>query len=142
MNVFEDAPGMLEACDTHDFAGIVRQPLAMGFLSGKFASSGPLPGDDIRSQPPPWLRYFDAGGRAAPEWSKRLNAIKEILTSGGRTPAQGALAWLWARSDRAIPIPGVRTAAQVRENLGAIEFGPLEADQMTEIEALLDRRPT
>jgi aryl-alcohol dehydrogenase-like predicted oxidoreductase len=114
----------------------------MGFLSGKFAASGPLPGNDIRSRPPAWLRYFDAGGRAAPEWTKRLNDIKEILTSGGRTPAQGALAWIWARSDRAIPIPGVRTIAQVRENLGAIKFGPLEADQMMEIEKLLGRQPT
>jgi aryl-alcohol dehydrogenase-like predicted oxidoreductase len=142
MNVFEDAPDMLEACDTHDFTGIVRQPLAMGFLSGRFAASGPLPGNDIRSRPPAWLRYFEAGGRAAPEWSERLNAIKEILTSGGRTPAQGALAWVWARSDRTIPIPGVRTVAQVRENLGAMEFGPLEPGQMTELETLLNRHPT
>ena len=142
MNVFEDAPAMLEVCDNHRLAGIVRQPLAMGFLSGKFASTARLPEDDIRSRPPAWLRYFEAGGHPAPEWTERLNDIREILKSGGRTLAQGALAWIWARSDLTIPIPGVRTAAQVRENLGAIEFGPLEPGQMSEIETLAGRRPT
>ena len=124
---------------THDFAGIVRLPLAMGFLSGKFTSESHLPKDDIRSHPPVWLRYFNEGGGAAPEWTERLASIKEVLTSGGRTLAQGALAWVWGRSERTIPIPGVRTAAQAEENIGAIEFGPLEPDQMREIDGLLER---
>ena len=139
MNVFEDAPKMLEVCDTHDYAGIVRLPLAMGFLSGKFTRDSRLPRDDIRSNPPAWLRYFEEGGGAAPHWTNRLAGIKEILTSGGRTLAQGALAWVWGRSERTIPIPGVRTVAQVEENIGAIKFGPLEPDHMREIDRLLER---
>ena len=99
----------------------------MGFLSGKFTPQSRLPDDDIRSSPPAWLRYFDDGGSAVPAWTGRLASIKEILTSGGRTLAQGALAWVWGRSAFTIPIPGVRTVAQVEENLGAIEFGPREA---------------
>jgi len=142
MNVFEDASEMLDVCDTHDLAGIIRVPLAMGFLTGKFTTARRLPRDDIRSHPPAWLRYFEDGGQPAPAWTKRLDSIKEILTTSGRTLAQGALAWVWGRSDRTIPIPGVRTAAQVRENLGAIEFGPLDPDQMREIDRLLDRRAT
>jgi aryl-alcohol dehydrogenase-like predicted oxidoreductase len=142
MNVFEDAPEMLDVCDAHDFASIIRVPLAMGFLSGKFTGMRRLPRDDIRSHPPAWLRYFEDGGRAAPEWTERLASIKEILSSGGRTLAQGALAWVWTRSERAIPIPGVRTVDQVQENLGAIEFGPLEPEQMQAIDRLLERSPT
>ncbi len=137
MNVFEDAPGMLCACDSYGYAGIVRSPLAMGFLSGKYTRNSQLPSDDIRSVPPTWLRYFGPGGSAAADWAIRFACIKEILTSGGRSPAQGALAWIWARHDCTVPIPGVRTVAQVQENLGAIEFGPLTSDQMREIEALL-----
>jgi aryl-alcohol dehydrogenase-like predicted oxidoreductase len=139
MNVFQDAPKMLETCDTHGFAGIVRQPLAMGFLSGKFVPQSRLPADDIRGSPPTWLRYFDDGGGAVPEWTERLASIKEILTSRGRTLAQGALAWVWGRNERTISIPGVRTVAQVEDNLGAIEFGPLGPDQMREIDSLLER---
>ena len=49
----------------------------------------------------------------------RLDAIRQILTSGGRTLAQGALSWIWARSGSTIPIPGYTTVEQVEENIGA-----------------------
>lgn len=49
------------------------------------------------------------------------------------------LGWLWARSDRTVPIPGCRTVAQVEENAGALAHGPLTAEQVTEIDHLLDR---
>lgn len=137
MNVFEDSPGMVAICETHNFAGIVRLPLAMGFLTGKYSPTSRLPADDIRSKPPAWLRYFKEGGGTSQEWSKLLDGVSAILTSNGRTPAQGALAWIWARSGGTIPIPGVRTVAQVEENVGAIEFGPLTPDQMSEISILL-----
>ena len=68
-----------------------------------------------------------------------MEAIREILTSGGRSMAQGALAWLWARSPLTVPIPGFRTVAQVEDNAGAMRFGPLAAEQMKEIDALMGR---
>jgi len=138
MNVFDGASKMLDVCETHEFAGLTRTPLAMGFLSGKFTAGSSLPDDDIRSSPPAWLRYFQTGGGIRPEWSARLASIREILTSEGRTLAQGALAWIWARSARTIPIPGVRTAAQAEENLRAVDFGPLRLDQMDEIARLIN----
>ena len=66
-------------------------------------------------------------------------AIREILTEGGRTPAQGALGWLWARSDRTIPIPGFKTPKQIQDNARAMEFGPLTEKQMSEISRLLSQ---
>ncbi len=65
------------------------------------------------------------------------DAILEILTSQGRTVAQGALAWNWARTPQTIPIPGFRTVKQVEENAAAMAFGPLTPEQMRQIEALL-----
>ena len=65
--------------------------------------------------------------------------MQEILKSGGRAVAQGALAWIWARSEQTLPIPGFRTVAQVEENCGALQFGSLIAEQMKEIEILLKR---
>jgi aryl-alcohol dehydrogenase-like predicted oxidoreductase len=70
---------------------------------------------------------------------RRVESLRDILTSEGRTPAQGALAWLWARSPRTVPIPGFRTVAQAEENAGALAKGPLTAGQMTEVEQVLDR---
>jgi aryl-alcohol dehydrogenase-like predicted oxidoreductase len=68
-----------------------------------------------------------------------LEKIREILTSDGRTLIQGALAWIWARSEKTIPIPGFKTVAQVEENVKAMQFGPLTAEQMKEIDSLLGR---
>jgi aryl-alcohol dehydrogenase-like predicted oxidoreductase len=65
--------------------------------------------------------------------------IREILTSNGRSIVQGTLAWLWALGDQVVPIPGIRTEAQAKENAAAMEFGPLTAGQMAEIEQLLGR---
>ncbi len=62
-----------------------------------------------------------------------------MLTSEGRTLAQGALAWIWARSPRTVPIPGFKTVEQVEENCGALAFGPLSADQLTDIDRILER---
>jgi len=67
----------------------------------------------------------------------RLDAIREVLASGGRTLAQGALCWLLARSPRAVPIPGIKTVSQAEQNAAALHLGPLSAAEMTEITRLL-----
>lgn len=140
MNVLEDRPAMIAVCDAANLASINRGPLAMGLLTGKYtASSSSLPLDDVRSErSPAWLAYFK-DGKAHPDWLAKLDAVRDILTTGGRTLAQGALAWLWARTARAIPIPGFRTVAQVEENAAAMAKGPLTDAQLREIDRLLGR---
>ncbi|MGD9144689.1 MAG: aldo/keto reductase [Anaerolineae bacterium] len=138
-NVLDDNPGVISVCEKHDLAAINRGPLAMGLLTGKYTASTRPAGDDVRGEKSPeWMAYFQ-DGKPSPEWLQRMEAVREILTSGGRTPAQGALAWLWARSEQTLPIPGFRIAAQVEENCGAMQFGPLTDDQMSEIGAFLGR---
>lgn len=136
LNLFSDAPAMLALCERLDLASINRSPLAMGLLTGKFAPSARLSPDDVRGDEPDWMKWF-AEGRPRPEFLARLESVREILCSGGRTPAQGALAWIWARSERTIPIPGFRTVAQVEENAAALDHGPLTPAQMAEITAVL-----
>lgn len=138
LNVFSDAPDMLDTAATHDLAVINRGPLAMGLLTGKYGPQSRLGTDDVRGDSPEWMMYF-RDGRPAPEFLKRLAAIREILTADGRTLAQGALAWLLGRSDRTVPIPGIRTVAQAEENAGALSCARLSAAQLTEIDGLLDR---
>lgn len=137
LNVLADAPEMLRLCEEADLASVNRSPLAMGLLTGKHAGRGTLPEGDIRSRPPAWLRGFGAGSGADPEWLARVEALRDVLTSEGRTLAQGALAWLWARSPRTVPIPGFRSVAQAEENAGALEKGALTGEQMTEVERVL-----
>jgi aryl-alcohol dehydrogenase-like predicted oxidoreductase len=138
LNVFDDAPELLALCEQHDLASINRTPLAMGLLSGKFDRDARLPPDDVRGAGHDWVSYF-VDGKARPELLERFGAVREILTSDGRTPAQGALAWIWARSDRAVPIPGFKTVRQAEENARALELGALTDAQFSEIETLLGR---
>jgi aryl-alcohol dehydrogenase-like predicted oxidoreductase len=135
LNVFADAPRMLAICEAHDLASVNNSPLAMGLLTGKYGAASRLPADDVRSSQP-WVEYF-RDGRPAPEWLARLEAIRAVLSSGGRTLAQGALGWLLARSPRTVPIPGIRTVAQAEQNAAALRLGPLGEQEMREIARLL-----
>ena len=138
MNVLDDAPGMVGLCEAEGLAGINRAPLAMGLLAEKYTPETEVKGADVRSAEGPDWPYFK-DGKASPEWYARREAVRKILTSGGRSLVQGALCWLWARSDVTIPIPGFRTVAQVSENARAMECGPLTPAQMAEIDRLLGR---
>ncbi|MFC8430869.1 aldo/keto reductase [Streptomyces sp. NPDC057253] len=137
LNVMQDAPDLLALCEESNLASINRSPLAMGLLAGK--RQGPRDAGDIRSRPPAWLQGFGDGTAADPEWLSRIDALKEILTSDGRTLAQGALAWIWARSPRTVPIPGFRSVEQAEQNAAAWEKGPLTAVQLTEVNRILER---
>lgn len=139
MNVLDDAPEMVALCDELNLAGINRGPLGMGLLTGKYQATSKLAKNDIRGdKSPDWMKYF-TDGKPNPEWLQKLDAIREILTSNGRTVAQGALAWLWGKSEQTIPIPGFRTVKQVEENVTAMDFGPLTIEQIQEIDTLLQR---
>ncbi len=136
LSVLRDAPALLAVCDKYDLASVARCPLGMGLLTGKYTSGSTLPRDDLRGHAPGWLEWF-RGGRPAPEWLRRVGAVRAALTADGRTLAQGALGWIWARGDRTVPIPGCRTVAQVEENAAALERGPLAPDQFAEVERQL-----
>lgn len=112
----------------------------MGLLTGKYDAASVMPAGDIRATANTVTGYF-RDARPNPLFLAQLDAVRDLLTSGGRTPAQGALAWLWAKSDRNVPIPGARTVAQIENLAGALAFGPLPADIMDEIERMLARQP-
>ncbi len=140
MNVFFDAPGVRNLLAEWDLASFIRSPLAMGLLGGKYTATSQLPADDVRASGQSWITYF-SDGRPDPAYLKTLNAVRDLLQSGGRSLVQGALCWLWAKSDRAIPLPGARTPSQITELAGALKHGPLPDLVMAEIETLIDREP-
>jgi aryl-alcohol dehydrogenase-like predicted oxidoreductase len=134
LSVLHDSPEILDICDRHGLASINRTVLAMGLL-GTRGNRRPATGPDIRTAAPEWLRFF-SDGVPTPEWARRVDSLREILTSDGRTLAQGAIAWVWARSERTIPIPGFRNVTQAEDNAGALSHGPLTQEQMKEIATL------
>ena len=134
LNVFSADTAALAACDQLDLAVLARSPLAMGLLSGKYSSPDDLAPGDVRRNTP-WWTFFDDNRMA--EWLKRIDLVRDVLTSGERSLVQGAIAYVWGRSNRAVALPGVRTVAQAEEQAGALTRGPLTAAQVAEIDALL-----
>ncbi len=118
-NIFSHNYTMIETViETHGVSGLIKGPLGYGFLTGKYTEDSAVPDDHM---------WHDANFRE--ERMKKqielLDAIKLVLTSDGRTLAQAALGWIWAEHERLIPIPGFKNIAQVTENAGALELGPL-----------------
>ena len=132
LNVIFDNIPMRELCANTRMAGINKDPLNRGILTGKFTTASTFPTDDIRS----------GANFAEGEIAERLQTVenlREVLTSGGRTMAQGALAYIWALDKNMLPIPGFKNVQQATENAKAMAFGPLTADQMQQINEILGR---
>ena len=140
LNVFRDTSEIVGLCEEKRLLNINKAPLAMGLLSGKYTSQAPrLAENDVRTASPDWLVYFK-DGKASPEFTKKLDRIREVLTEDGRTLVQGSLGWIWARSKVTLPIPGFKTAGQVEENAKALEYGPLKSTQMKALDEILGTR--
>jgi aryl-alcohol dehydrogenase-like predicted oxidoreductase len=128
---------LLALCEQLNLANINRGPLGMGLLTGKFAPDSSFGDQDVRKHAN-WHPGFQ-NGKPTRAWLDALESIRDVLTSGGRSLAQGALAWIWGRSQNTIPIPGFKNQAQAEENAGAMQYGPLTPAQMAEIDQILGR---
>jgi aryl-alcohol dehydrogenase-like predicted oxidoreductase len=51
--------------------------------------------------------------------------------------AQGALAYIWGLDERMVPIPGFKTVEQVKDNAGALSFGPLSQDEVQQVQSFV-----
>jgi aryl-alcohol dehydrogenase-like predicted oxidoreductase len=137
LSVLDGNAELLALCEVLNLASINRGPLGMGLLTGKFSPESTFNNDDVRKHAS-WHAGFKEG-KPSMEWLNALDSIRDVLTSNGRTLTQGALAWIWSRSNNTIPIPGFKTVRQVEEDCKAMEFGPLPPAQMNEIDRILGR---
>lgn len=138
MNVFSSAPAMCQCVEQHDLLGMIRSPLAMGILTGKYSNGAKVAADDNRSVDVDWRSFFENGG-ISKSHAKKLDAVRDLLTCDGRSLTQGAICWLLAKSTHCFPIPGAKNALQAEENAMAMNFGPLPSATMEEIEIVLNR---
>ncbi|HEY3288130.1 MAG TPA: aldo/keto reductase [Gemmatimonadaceae bacterium] len=115
-------------------------PLGRGFLTGAITADTSFPEGDYRHTSP----RFVGENRAAN--LRIVEAVKAVAASKGCTPAQVALAWILARGEDVVPIPGTTKAARIDENLGACAVGLSAADLATLADSLPaaagDRYPT
>jgi aryl-alcohol dehydrogenase-like predicted oxidoreductase len=125
--------GMLEACAELGIAFVAFSPLARQFLTGKCGDVTSVGDDDIRAT--------IARPRFEPENFARNRELLEpyarIAEREGCSMAQLALAWVLARGEHIIPIPGTKHHDWMVENAGAAEV-ELDAATVAELDALIN----
>ncbi len=119
--------GMLRTCEELGVTFVAYSPLGRGFLTGAIKSLDDLAPDDWRRQ----------GPRFSPEnFPKNLEIVRrveQLAAARSVTPAQLALAWVLARSERVVAIPGTRSNVRLDENAAAADL-VLTDDEIRAIE--------
>ncbi|MFJ5776299.1 aldo/keto reductase [Streptomyces sp. NPDC093094] len=121
---------VLPACHELGIGFVPYSPLGRGFLAGRFTSPDELDAKDWRRQNP---RFQEANLEA----NQRLAAkVKEIASEKDVTPAQLAIAWVLARGENLVPIPGTKRRTYLEQNAAAVDI-ELTADDMARIDSEL-----
>ena len=119
----------LPVCRELGIAFVAYGPLGYAFLSGGVKSLGDIPEGD---------RWRRSNERFQDDAIGHNLALLEKLTAFGKevgaTPGQLSLAWLLAKGEDVIPIPGSRKTAHLAENLGATDIR-LTPEQVARIDA-------
>ncbi len=105
-------------------------PLGRGFLTGQIRSAEDLPEDDWRRTNPRFQ------GEAFAENLRLADRVVELAEGIGATPAQVALAWVLAKGDDVVPIPGTKSPARLEENAAAADLQLTDA-QVAELDAAI-----
>jgi aryl-alcohol dehydrogenase-like predicted oxidoreductase len=116
---------LLPYCRGRGIGTIVRGPLKMGLLSGKFDASSRWPEGDVRHDWPgePWYR-------------EALGTVERLrpLAPHGMSLAELALRFVLEQDGVDVAIPGAKTPAQVEGNVRAADgrLGPVRLDAIRE----------
>ena len=121
--------GVLAACRELGIGFVAYSPLGRGFLTGRFARPEDLPADDYRRFSPRFQGENFAKNLELVHELERLAREKRV------TASQLALAWVLARGEDVVPIPGTKKRAYLEENLAAAEIR-LSADELGRIDAI------
>jgi aryl-alcohol dehydrogenase-like predicted oxidoreductase len=121
---------VLPVCRELGTSLVAYSPLGRGFLTGAFQSPDNFPPDDFRRYSPRFQ------GENFYRNLELVEKVKEIAAQKNCTPAQLALAWLLAKGEDIVPIPGTKQQARLAENVGAVEIA-LSVDEIQRIEAII-----
>jgi aryl-alcohol dehydrogenase-like predicted oxidoreductase len=110
-------------CDKFGLGILAWSPLASGFLSGKYKKDAPVPSGTRLEKRQEWLKQLDT-----PRTWRVLSMVEAIARELSTTPTAVALRWLVQRPAVTSVILGVRSVAQLEDNLKAAELTlPAEA---------------
>ncbi len=105
-------------------------PLGRGLLTGAINPSD-LPSNDSRV-----VRMPRFAGDAFDQNMALVGRIREIAAKKGATPGQLALAWVLAKGEDVVPIPGTKRRKYLEENAAAGDIR-LTPEEVAELEAVV-----
>jgi aryl-alcohol dehydrogenase-like predicted oxidoreductase len=111
---------------------VAYSPLGRGFLTGQIRKFEDLAADDFRRHSPRFQ------GENFAKNLELVDRVAELARQKKVTPGQLALAWVLARGEDIVPIPGTRNPGRLAENVGAAEVR-LTADELATIDAIAPR---
>jgi aryl-alcohol dehydrogenase-like predicted oxidoreductase len=124
--------GVIATLRELDIPLVAYSPISRGWLSGTLNSLADIAPGDMRASAPRWQpETFDRNKAIAAE-------VVAIASTLGVTAAQLALAWVLARGNDIIPIPGTRTVRHLEENIAALEIR-LTPQQQAQLEATVSK---
>ncbi|MFN3669536.1 MAG: aldo/keto reductase [Brevundimonas sp.] len=123
---------LLATCEELGIGFVPYSPLGRGFLSGEIKSVEDLAPDDFRRSNPRFM------GENFQKNIDLVQAVAAIAADKGVTAAQLALAWVLARGEHLVPIPGTRRIRTLEENAAAVDI-ELTADDLARIEAVFPK---
>ncbi|HWU52741.1 MAG TPA: aldo/keto reductase, partial [Tahibacter sp.] len=94
---------------------VAYSPLGRGFLSGKIRTLDDLEPDDYRRFSPRFQ------GENFARNLQLVDVVQSIAQEKGVTASQLALAWVLARGEHVVPIPGTKRVPYLEENARAVE---------------------
>ncbi len=123
--------GVLAMCRKLGIGFVAYSPLGRGFLTNDVDSVGTGEKDFRKMYP----RF---SGEARDENKKLVMAMDHIASEKGVTLAQLSLAWVLAKGEDIVPIPGTKRRKWLRENVGALDV-VLTSDEVAALEAAVPR---
>ena len=123
--------GLTDVLRSEGVGSIVFSPLAGGRLTGKDQQG--IPADSRAGHDPRYLKpeMIDDSLRT------RTAALSEIAAARGQTLAQLALQWVLRDEVVTSALIGASRPEQITENLAALSFPPLSAQELDAIDAAL-----
>ena len=109
---------------------VAYSPLGRGFLTGQIKSPDDFADDDFRKNHPRFQ---------GENFERNIALVREVeamAADKGCTTAQLALAWVLAKGDDVVPIPGTRHSRYLDDNIGALDV-KLSAGELQRLDEIL-----
>jgi aryl-alcohol dehydrogenase-like predicted oxidoreductase len=119
---------VIPACRELGIAFVPFSPLGRGFLSGTVSTVDNLPADDFRKILPRFQ------GEAFEHNLRLVRTLEDLAAAKGCAASQLSLAWILAKGDDLIPIPGTKRRTYLESNAAAVDV-VLSAEDVAALDA-------